>query len=348
MKLHYDGSTISERLKGAAMSPNSISEMLESLGMRRGQIQAFFKTINHGSKQILIDGTRIFCQSKTDELAEVGYNPAKKFQSQINLLYIFDEELRTPLYYRMVSGSIVDVSNLKLPLTESGLENAVIVADKGFYSAVNVNHLKSQNLCYIIPLPRNSSLIDYTDKEGMDGYFEFDKRYIWYTKTDSSILFLDDTLRLEEQNSYVRRIEAEPETFSTADFHRLSNRFGTFAVVTNLASLTPQEVYNRYKARSAIEQLFDSFKKFLLADRTYMHSANKTEGWMFVNFLALSCYYKIYSALDNASLLSKFSVQDVIDRSLKINSVLIKNKWFTTEVPRKSRDLFDSLGIHIT
>ena len=59
----------------------------------------------------------------------------------------------------------------------------VIITDKGFYSAKNVDSLDSEQLQYIIPLRRNSQLVSYDNietpkKEGLESYFRFHDRFI--------------------------------------------------------------------------------------------------------------------------------------------------------------------------
>ena len=91
-----------------------------------------------------------------------------------------------PIYYRILAGSIRDVSSLVLSIAESGVKNVVIVSDKGFYSLNNINEIyENGTINYILPLKRNSRLIDYSQlqqagKNGFEGHFLFEKRVIWY------------------------------------------------------------------------------------------------------------------------------------------------------------------------
>lgn len=90
-------------------------------------------------------------------------------------------------------------------------------------------------------------------------------------------------------------MQRHPEKYTLELFHEKQHEFGTMAIISNLSEATDEVLYNQYKSRSAIEQLFDSFKNLLDADRTYMRTDDGLEGWMFINFIALSWYYKIYS-----------------------------------------------------
>ena len=46
-----------------------------------------------------------------------------------------------------------------------------------------------------------------------------------------------------------------------------------------------------------IEKVINVLKNFLNADRSYMRDEESLEGWMFINYIALMFYYKIYQLL---------------------------------------------------
>jgi transposase len=78
----------------------------------------------------------------------------------INLMCIFSVKQQVPVYYRLLPGNIKDVSAFKIFLQESGVKDAIVIIDKGFASKSNIEALEKEKLKFIIPLPRNSSLID--------------------------------------------------------------------------------------------------------------------------------------------------------------------------------------------
>ena len=352
IELHYEHSFLSEMYPQASVGSKVIGQVIQILGTKREQIRKFFKSIKNKGELILIDGTNILNNSAAS-LAEIGYNSTHTYRLQVNLLYIFDKKSQSPMYYRLVPGNIREVKSFQLSLKESGLTNAVIVADKGFYSKDNIKELEDSNLSYIIPLQRSSSLIDYTplqplDKKKMSGYFIYAKRTIWFYKTQNVTLFLDEELKLAEERDYLNRIVTHPEKYSIDQFHEKQHVFGTMAIIANAKKVSSEVLYNQYKSRASIEQLFDSFKNLLEADRTYMRTDEGLEGWMFINFIALSWYYKIYALLLEKNLLSKFSVADVLERATKIKKISINDEWFTSEITTKSRKLFQDINCPVT
>ena len=352
IELHYDHSYLSETYPDVPVGSKIIGSIIQLLGRKRDQIRKFFTSIKNRGEYVLIDGTHVLNNSGA-ELSEIGYSASKAYRPQVNLLYIFDKEARSPLYYRLLPGNIREVKSFQLSLKESGLSKAVIIADKGFYSHANVQELEDNQLSYIIPLQRTSSLINYKplqplDKKNLSGYFTYAKRPIWYSTNDKVTLFLDEQLRLAEERDYLSRIETHPEKHSLELFHERQHTFGTMALISNIAESKPETLYSQYKSRCAIEQLFDSFKNLLVADRTYMRTDDGLEGWMFVNFIALSWYYRIYAKLLENNLLTHYSVADVLQRSAKIKKVRINDKWYTSEITAKTQKLLTAIACPVT
>jgi hypothetical protein len=352
ISLHYEHSYLSEFYPDASVGSKVVGQMIQSLGRKRDKIRQYFKSSKPDSECMLIDGTHILNCSNSS-ISEIGYNSQGNYSPQVNLLFIFAKESRRPVYYRLLPGNIREVKSFKMTLKESGLENATVIADKGFYSKSNIQDLEDNKIRYIIPLRRSSSLINYDnlrpmDKKKMSGYFSFANRTIWYHSQESITLYVDENLRMEEEKSYLKRIETHPEEYSIQDFHDKSHTFGTIVLLSNLTDISHEKIYSQYKSRAAIEQLFDSFKNLLDADKTYMRTDEGLEGWMFIHYIALTWYYKIYSALVEQGLLSKFSVNDVLQRASKIKKININNQWYLSEITAKSKKLLDSISSPVT
>lgn len=122
---------------------------------------------------------------------------------------------------------------------------------------------------------------------------------------------------------------------------------GTISVITDLGE-SGERIYNLLKSRAEIEIRFDTFKNVLNADRTYMRDDYQMEGWMFINFVALVFYYRLYRLLADNSLLKKFSTADVLVHLSRVYRLKIQDRWITAEIPKKTRDIMGKLSIPIT
>jgi transposase len=144
--------------------------------------------------------------------------------------------MKLPVYYRLLGGNIVDVAAMALCVEEMGLSDVVYIADKSFYSASNVAMLEARNLRYIIPVRRDNRQIDYGplgdgEFKAKRGRFTWQGRIIWYYQHEvggqAFVTYLDDRLRVEEEQDYLVRITPHPETHTEAGYRERLRRFGT-------------------------------------------------------------------------------------------------------------------------
>jgi len=355
---HFKKSFLSETYSAVGLSSSSISKKIRELGRSRAQILDFFKTFKLGDDNILFDGTDLLSNSKKMRFPDKSKTKKGTFDKIANLMFVFSINLKQPVYYRILSGNIKDVSSFRLCLDESGISDAVVIADKGFYSEANIEKLEKEKLNYIVPLKRNSALINYSiieksDLKDFDGYFMYEKKVIWYAQSKVNgkqiILYKNDELKTEEVNDYLRRCETLPEKYNTEAFYEKQHKFGTIAFVTNLKEKqSPEQIYQTYKKRNQIEVMIDAFKNLLQADRSYMQDDDAIEGWMFINFIVMLWYYELLNHLQEHELNSKYAPQDLIQFLLDIKKVKINGQWYDDNITKKNKAIFEKIKLPIT
>ena len=79
-----------------------------------------------------------------------------------------------------------------------------------------------------------------------------------------------------------------------------------------------------------------------------MHDDYTLEGWMFINYLSLIYYYKIYHQLTEKKLLDKYSVSDVLLLLSKFRKIKIANDWQNLELPKQTKTIIKQLNLPIT
>ncbi len=349
---HFTHSFFSDIFSKANLLPKNISQKLEKIGSDREQISLFMKDTASGSKNIIVDLTHIFSSSDNINSLSFGYNSSEEYRKQINMLLLFSKDKDEPVYFRMLDGAIRDIASIKNTIEESGIKEVIFVGDKGFFSDTNKDALLDKHIQFILPLKRNSTLINYDvtkdhSRKSFDGYFFFNKRHIWYKEQIAEgkriILFFDDNLKVDEENSFLKRIDKQQGDLK--EFYEKEFTFGTITVMVNNNKLSAKEVYEFLKARTNIENVFDAFKNILEADRTYMQSDAKLQGWMFVNFIALKMYYTFYGLLLKHELLDKFSPRDILLHFSKVHKVKIGEKYIISEVPKTTRLLAEKMKL---
>jgi transposase len=357
LQLHYSHSYISFSNPKAHIQEKKISLMLRTLGRDRSSIVGLMRTFNNIGDYILIDLTNVTCKSRNISMAHKGYNSHRDYDPQVNLMLIFSATLREPVFYKVVPGNIREVKSFILTLKESGIQEAVLIVDKGFYSEKNIRELNENELNFILPLRRNNTMINYkpaslSNRKGFQGYFKYDKRYVWFYKKKIGkmqlIVFLDEELKAREEKDYLDRIDSHPESYSFIEFKENIPAMGTITLLTSQKDKTAEDIFKAYKSRCEIEQMIDVMKNNIEADKTYMHDDDALQGWFFVNFIALIWHYRIYKLLSDNNLLSKFSVKDFLTMLLEIKKVSIDHKWYICEINSKIEELLKKLKLSIT
>jgi len=358
MSNHYFNSSyfsISENSR--SIGEKQLSELIKKIGGEREKILSYKKELKKAGEYLLIDSTAVFSDSNNLGINQHGYNSKRDYRRQINLLFIVSSATNLPIYYRILPGSIRDIKSLRISLQESGINEAVIIADKGFHSNKNVEILEQESLRYIMPLKRNAEIIDYssimkTKKEGFEGYFRYHGRAIWYERQNAGEktaidIFYNLQTKVYEEDDYLGRIEKNPEEYTLEKFRAKEHSFGTLTLFHNLKSESSEKIYTYYKLREGIEQVFDTFKNTLDADSTYMQNEESLEGLMFINFLAVRMYYKLMNIMREKEILSKYSPDDIINILKHIHKIKIKDTWLTSEITKKTEYILELIGLHI-
>lgn len=361
MPFYHSNDYCSEQWATKGINAKNITHALRKVGENREILVTWMqKRISSPpaslSNFLMIDSTHIPTLSDNLHINAVGYNPQSSFDKQIRLMYIFSSELKQPVYYRLINGNIADISSMKTCVEELNVKPVVFVADKGFYSKANAAALRQNKLHFIIPLRRDNSLIDYTFfqnqdfKKGAKSFFTYQNRIIWFyeyqSENNSIVTYLDEELRVREEKDYLHRCITHPEEYTPDKFETKVNTFGTLTLIYDLPlKPTPEELYLTYKQRNEVEVMFDAYKHFLEADKTYMQDRHVFEGWLMANFIAMIAYYRLYTALKDAGKLNNTSPKDVVEFSKAIYKMRRGDNWITSESTAKMRKLLEVMNI---
>ncbi len=362
LNTRFSRSHLSDLFPTVNMDPKAVSSLLERVGTNRESMVLFMRElIDFTSKEnIIVDLTHIFSESENINWLSIGHNAGDQFHKQLNMLLMFSKDRMKPVYFRLLPGAIRDVSSIKATIAESNVSNAIFVGDKGFHANGNVKIFEQEDLSYILPVKRNNADVNYdvmklSDQKNFDGFFFFEKRHIWFKEGKSKegrrmILFFDKRLEVEEENSFLERVDKLPKENKEgreqmmANFYEKQFELGTISVVTN-ADQEPKKIYECLKARTNVEVVFDAFKNVLEADKTYMQSETKIYGWLYVNFVSLLLYYSLYGILTSKDILSKYSPKDVVLHFSNVYKVKVLDKELISEIPKTTRELAQKMDI---
>lgn len=352
----YSHSFLSVIYPNLNLSKQKITGVLRDVGNQRKHIIKFMKEYLAGTEHVIFDGTRLTSHSEKMDINQIGYNNKRSYDPQINLLYAFSAKPEPePSYYRVIPGSICDVTAFQKTLEESGLKDALVIGDKGFGSNENFRNLEEAGLKYIVPLRRNSSSLDLEKlrngyANGFEDYFMFRGRSIFYfSLTEGSITystFVDGELRLREETDYIRRIEEKKEGYTKKGFAEKRLKFGTILFRTN-TDKPPREQYDIYKTRRMIEESFDVLKNLLAQDTSYMQSDESFEAWSFINHISLMLCYRSWNIIKSKELSKLYSLSDVLQLLSFVRKIHINEEWVVSEICKKSRTLMNALDFNL-
>lgn len=362
---YYNKSYLSETVK-ITVNPTTISTLIKDLGANRQPLMNYMKSFM-GSSVALIDATSIVSYSRNLVRNHIGQTKVGTYEPLFNLLYFYQPSTYTPAYYRLFDGNIKDVKMIRTAIEESGYNDALVIADKGFYSEENIKILEEASLRYIIPLKRNSTLIKtelYSDLPKSRAKFMFAERMVYFTSYDLAPktkgrpkkttedrkriqLFIDEEMMIKEKKDFYARMQKHPQSYTEDNFQEKLNHFGSFAVITNIQE-DEETIYQYYKSRVGVEVLFDGVKNILDNDTTYMQNNEALEGWMFINHLALQVHHRIYDLLKTNNMLSKRSIRDFIEYLSDIRIIKVNDQWIMEPMVKEQKDLLKKLGLDIT
>lgn len=357
LKDDFEKSYLSSLHPDLHISEYTVRSLYSKIADRQNDVQSFMKSyIKEGSK-LLFDGTTIFSRAD-DSYCQSGYNPNHSLNPQIRLLYIFDRTSFMPVFYRMVPGNIVDRKALKETVISSGCSNCIIIADKGFYSKVNLSFLMSEKLDFILPLQSNTTLIsrDFEtniDDRKFDGRFAFKDRIIWYKKYPTGnlgnyvYLFRDDQRKSQAELRFQEQLEASygEEEITEKDFFADTRR-GMYAFVSNLDQ-EPRSIFMSYKERWDIEQCFDCLKNSVSTSAPHQRTNENLFAWSFINHISLLYYYGIVRALRENDMNKDYSVSDILSIGKNVYRVNTDNDFRVSEISKNDSEILGALGVNL-
>lgn len=340
MELIYSNSYDSRLRPNLPLSPSTITSVLNEIGSNREAQLNFMRKYYDGTEFIIFDGTRLVSHS----LGEKGYNHCNIDDPQMNLQYCFSlRPEKKPIYFKGFTGDKTDISILKTCIRESGLNNMIFIADKGYYSGSNAEELTKNGISYIMPVKRCDKRIDYasidmSSMDGFDGFFSFQSRPIFYKTiqrasaagakgTDAKgeteepkpietiVLYFDQKMRGKEIMDSTCGKDGGIDDLKERKFRSM----GTIALATTIKEeKTPKEIYEIYKERELIEDANDAYKNVMRKNASYLQNTNSYYGWLFINHITLLLYYRVYNKIKEKGMTSKYSVADVIEQAKRI------------------------------
>jgi len=355
IKNYYNASYLSEEIKGLYLSENTITKFMRSLGEQREQMIEFMREfISHG-ETLLFDGTCFFSNSNNATYTRKGYNPRKRQARQINVLYVFDRNNRSPVYYRLLPGNIVDKAAVEATFREANIKNCVVIGDKGCYSKKITGFMDGEGITYIYPLQVNTKYVreEFRKQPGYEKYddaFVYHGRTIWFKKQEVGAngkhvyIFQDSGVKIEKENRYMEKYSSGADGYTLEEFHEKQKDYGMQFLYSNIDA-GAEEIYLAYKTRWELEEMFDYLKNCLNLGRVSQQSNEAMEAWAFLNHICMMMFYRLCKSMMDAKLVDQYTPEDLMGLAKNISKVRINDKWYLSEISKSDSDLFKRIAV---
>ena len=325
---------ISRTLK-TDLDPDELSRILGYIGNHFPDLYEMFRKVMEPGGLLFYDMTSIISYSKNLKLAEKGYNADHEHENQVTVIIAFSVSSWIPVAVDVFYGSIKDVKSMGYFIDRFRDRDIGFIMDRGLFSESMIKELRKLKMHYVVPLRRNSTMVP--DKVKFDSAFMYNGRPIQASRRSSRIgyiyTFQDPMMRAEEESSILKDVAASEKDMEY--FEEKKRRLGVFAIISDL-DRNPSDIYEQYKSREEVEQVFDTMKGDLESDKTYLRDNEKVKGFFFIVFLALRIRFRILKVLKDHSLLGKMSVNEVIYELSKMERIVEKSgaEYFAA-VPKK-------------
>jgi transposase len=322
-----EGNYANQLFKDTDLSTQKISELLKHIGNEHLHREFFKQYLQKTYKKqgIIIDSTNM-PNNISFPLTAFGRNDGK-IEKETKLLMVVDKETKNPLYFRYMTGNIVDVSTLRNTVKELNLmgvsvDNSLI--DAGYCSEDNLTLLYEENISFLTRLPAGRKL-----------FSELVNKTVLTLQLPANVVFFGDRVLYIEKVPLVlygkfgafafvccdisRRAQETVKLLKTAKEEKLSDvevsgcmsRLGVFVLLSS-SDVLVSEVLGLYYLRGVVEEVFRVSKCCVDLLPLRVHGEEAFRGVLFLNFLAVVLY-------------KNFQVQLPADISVESALLLMRN-----------------------
>ncbi len=349
---HYETSWMSMLLPGIPLGKNTITLFLQNLGKSYSKIVSFMRArveaLAEGT-HIAIDGTLKEDNSCVNSLSNFSRKTRVKGTKDITVVFAYDIDLREPICSKVFGGNVLDSVSYQRFLSESGLTQGVVMADKGFpKKAAEEAFAASPDLHWLNPIKRNDKRIASHDMYSFTGMLNDENQDVLYKKEKISGYYLysfyDRKRAAKEEADYFRRHKGKP--FNAQALQKSDERFGTIVFESDLDT-EPQVIYKMYDERWLIEECFRYYKNVTDFDDTRVHSDYSVYGSEFVNFISSVMTTRIIRKFEEAGVFAKMSYKDIMTRLSSAKKVDTNGNgdWEFVRTTRGTEEILIKLGL---
>lgn len=271
----------------------------------------------------------------------------------VKLAFLFEHERKLPLYFRMITGNVSDVSTLTelIKTMRETVKKAsfCLVLDRGFFSDNNLKMMletKKSNmkkLDFIIPVPRTTSLFYKSIKKIMNvkNQFLFNEKYMYGIKIKYKSMYLYVFYSPEKVAIDIDKINRKFKKIDVEEFNKKLHSAG-YIIILSTKDIKPKMIMNDYYLRYYLEKSYHFLKSKDDADPFRHHSQETVMAHIFISVLSLALRWIMHEKLEE-----KYSIHHALLILQRIKAKVYKNGMFPTEIGKEEREILKMLDVDI-
>ena len=358
----YEGSFARILHPLANLTSQRISDLLESVG-GEGSMRRFFMEYlrlvagRQDGTEILIDSTGLPNGIHFPLTAISTHNG--QTSSEARLIYVVQQRTNMPLYFRYVTGSVVDVSTLVTTMRElkaHGVNTRFAILDAGYLSDANIIDLCAAKVSFVSRLRHGSVLMKRAMEEHLDklvsmgNAVSYNGRLAFVkclpvtldSRGDTGYLYLccDLTMKAVCTIDLIRKeMDAKSGAGKEAVLKKLDG-LGIFGLVST-RKIGADRVLPTYYMRQQIEQVFDVGKNYAGLLPLNVEREETFRGHLLIAFIAAIVVKRLQDELKDTKLTPLDAVSCLRNQKCKVfDHVVIPG-----EPTSKARELYRLMEI---
>jgi hypothetical protein len=302
---------------------------------------------------ILLDSTGLPNDIKTHLTAVNNHNGV--INNEIRLIYVVDKNTKLPIFFRYVSGNIIDNStliNTVNMLSAYNLNIELIIMDAGYYSVNNLIQLISSNISFITRITKNrceykNLMLEHgSNLENWTNVLTYGIRTLYGKKVPISLygkelfayIMLDTYKKHDEISKFI--LNNEHSSNYEEKYNDVVNSAGKFILLSS-DEYDIKQILPLYYTRQQIEQVFDLNKTYAALLPLRCHSEETLRGVLLISFITAI----ILSALNNKLTSSKFCSHKAIYDLHRLNVTMYESSTIIEELTKNQKEIFSLLQL---
>jgi hypothetical protein len=359
----FDKSYASKLYPQAKLDSPRISDFHKMLGqdvIYRRFFKSYLKNVincgsvdNQISLPILIYSTGLPNSNKSELTATNCHHG--KVSHEIRLIYVVDKNSKLPIYFKFISGNIVDnttLTNTINTLNAYNIDVKMAIMDAGYYTDANLEQLILNEIPFVTRMPPHRSLykklilkhgetlskvpngLMYQGR-GLCGKKEsvtlFDKELFAYVMYDVNKAAKEQTGAISKYVDDKDQVDCYSKEYDSA---------GQYIILSSI-DCSINEIMPLYYTRQLIEQLFDVSKTYAGLLPLRGHSTEAIKGIVLISFIATI----IYSSINYKLSKSKYSALAALIKLGYVGIDIYKAVNILDVLTKEQKDLFVDLNL---